>query len=363
MKKEEITVGDENMLDVFEEKESNKHNYSPEFYNLILNSIEALSLNKPTEAVMYGEDETHYLLDANYKDVIRVPKLLSEKRILSNVAIGESINVLIKGISDENNQYSIDGSVADLYKDKAFNILKNIEDNEFVNVRIVELTPGGYNCKILMERCDLDAFLPQILAGVNKLHDDAKLDLVGQTYNMCVESFARDKGTWIVSRRKYLKQLIPSAIQELEKTHLYSGYVTGTAPFGVFVQFNECLTGMIHFSNLDESMLEKFNEKNIPAGTKIEFYVKEIIKKDKIILTQNLTESLWDKIEMKDVLTGTVKEHKPFGTLMVLDSDTLGLIHVSEQTSSVKNSIPGDEIEVKIIALDREQRNIFLSVV
>lgn len=356
-------VGDMDLLDVFDEPTPKKE-YSDEIYNMIINSLDASpTVNKTTEAVMIGEDDNHYLLDIKFKDVVRVPKSQAERRILSMIPIGETVNVLITGISDEDNEYSIDGSVAALYREKAFEILRNIEDNEFATVHVLELLPAGYRCKILMERYDIDAFLPQVLAGVNKIHDDAKSDLVGNDYNMCVESFARDKGTWIVSRRKYLKQLIPSAIDDLEKGVAYSGYVTGTAPFGVFVQFNECLTGMIHSSNLEGDMLNKFEERDIKPGTRIDFFVKEVIKKDKIILTQILTESLWDKIEISDIYTVTIKEHKGFGTLVIMDSDTLGLIHVSEQTPQVLKLEEGDKVEVEVIALDRDNRNIFLTVV
>lgn len=355
-------VGDMDLLDVFDES-TPQAEYSDEIYNMILESINVPKINSTFDAVMYGEDDTHYLLDMNFKDVIRVPKTIDERRILLDVPNGENVNVLITSISDEGNEYSINGSVSALYKNKAFSILDNIENNEFVNVEVMELTSAGYNCRIIMERCYVDAFLPQVLAGVNRIHDDAKADLVGNNYNMCIESFARDKGTWIVSRRKYLTQLIPSAIEDLVKGESYTGYVTGTAPFGVFVQFNECLTGLIHSSNLSDEMLTKFENRDIKAGDEIVFFVKEVIKKDKIILSQIVSESLWDKIEIGDEIDATIKEHKPFGTLVVLDSDTLGLIHSSEQTDRVKGAKPDDKIRVKVIALDRDNRNIFLTTV
>jgi hypothetical protein len=51
----------------------------------------------------------------------------------------------------------------------------------------------------------------------------------------------------------------------------------------VFVEFNDCLTGMIHKTNLDPDWTRRFDQ--ILPGYQIEFYIKEIIK-DKIILTQ-----------------------------------------------------------------------------
>ncbi len=42
------------------------------------------------------------------------------------------------------------------------------------------------------------------------------------------------------------KLLSQEAIKKLKYDIPYTGHVTGTTPFGIFVEFNECLTGMIH---------------------------------------------------------------------------------------------------------------------
>jgi ribosomal protein S1 len=310
------------------------------------------------ESTIVGEDNTHFLLSCNFKDLVRVPKTREETNFFKEKAIGEKINVLIIGISDKGN-YSIDGSVASIYREEAFEVLQNIEDDEYVRVAVDKLTPAGYNCRILINGCEVEAFLPQILAGVNKIHESAKDDFIGETLNMCVESFANDKGTWIVSRRKYLKQLIPQYIDQLETGVTYSGHVTGTTKFGVFVEFFDCLTGMIHKSNLTDDFKDRFDQ--IKPGEEISFYVKEILNKKKLILTQVMTESIWDTIDIGQKLTGTIKEHKPFGTLVILDHETLGLIHTSQQTPQIESMDKGEQINVRVLAVDRSKRKIFLA--
>jgi predicted RNA-binding protein with RPS1 domain len=137
------------------------------------------------------------------------------------------------------------------------------------------------------------------------------------------------------------------------------GHVTGTTPFGVFVEFNECLTGMIHKANVHPDWQERLKE--IRPGFEIEFYIKEIVK-DKIILTQILRESLWDTIKNGKIIKGVVKDTKQFGTLVSLDDETVGLIHTSEMEKIGKRFESGQEIKVKVLSVDRSSRKIFLTV-
>lgn len=310
------------------------------------------------DSTLVGETPTHYLLDANFKDLVRVPKNTNETNFLKNVETGDDIRVVILDAMDNSKSFSIEGSVAHIYKDIAFQMLENMPDDYHIDVTVDKLTGAGYNCTIYVNGCEIDAFLPQILAGVNKIRDDEKDELVGQKLEMCVESFVAEKGTWIVSRRKYLKQLIPLYIDNLSTDVEYEGVVTGTAKYGVFVEFNECLTGMIHRSNLVDKLKDNFDK--IEQGDPITFKVKEVLKGNRLILTQVETTSLWDTISVGQDLVGTIKDHKPFGSLIVLDHETLGLIHSSEQTSGVKDLNSGDKVNVRVLAINRPERKIYL---
>jgi ribosomal protein S1 len=84
---------------------------------------------------------------------------------------------------------------------------------------------------------------------------------------------------------------------------------------------------MIHKANVVEEWQNRISE--IKPGQEIEFYIKEIIK-NKIILTQVLRETLWDTIKNGQVIEGRVKDVKQFGALIILDNETIGLIHTSE---------------------------------
>jgi ribosomal protein S1 len=76
---------------------------------------------------------------------------------------------------------------------------------------------------------------------------------------------------------------IPNAIDDLRdnlKTRI-TGMVTGTTEFGVFAEFNDCLTGLIPKDELTDS-LDTYNSRGISAGDSISFWIKDIISNKKI---------------------------------------------------------------------------------
>ncbi len=299
--------------------------------------------------------DQHCFVVNGYKDYVRVDNRPSENKYLKNLHVDDNIDILISSINNDN--FYIKGSVAEIYENRAHETLKALDEDLVVVAFIRSLTPAGYDVDVIHDGVTLPGFMPNTLAGINKLHDQESI--VGKSLEVMIESFSREEGTYIVSRRKYLRTLIPVAIGELEYNTVYTGHVTGTTPFGIFIEFNDCLTGMVHKANVTEEWSNRLSE--IRPGTEIEFYVKEIIK-DKIILTQILRETLWDTIKNGQVLDGRVKEEKQFGTLIILDDETIGLIHTSEMEKLGRRFTPNQDIKVKVLAVDRSSRKIFLTV-
>lgn len=307
------------------------------------------------KSVFVGVSQGYFAFEAGFKDWIRVEDRPSEAAYLKNLEVGQQVDVLVTKVDEDN--YFIRGSFVELYENIARRNLAALDDGTIVNGTIKELTPAGYSVEIEFEGVILPGFMPNTLAGINKLYKPESI--VGQNLQLAIESYSREEGTYIVSRRRYLQTLIPQEIQKLEFGKTYLGNVTGTTDFGVFVEFNECLTGMIHKTNMHSDWTNRINQ--ISPGVAIEFYIKEIIK-DKIILTQILRETLWDKIKVGQILSGKVKDMKPFGALIQLDEETNGLIHTSELEKSNQKLESGKEVKVKVIAVDRSARKIFLTL-
>lgn len=300
--------------------------------------------------------DQHSFSVVGYKDFIHVDNKPNENKYLKNLKIGDIVDVIISKV--DNKSYWISGSIAEIYENQAHADLKSLDDDLVIMAFVKSINPAGYDVEIVHNGITFAGFMPNTLAGINKLYNPDSI--VGTTIECMIESFSNDEGTYIISRRKYLKTLIPKAIDELRTNTVYTGNVTGTTPFGVFVEFNNCLTGMIHKANILEDWQDRITE--IKPGMSIEFYVKEIVK-EKIILTQIIRDTLWDTIKGGQIIEGKVKDSKQFGILVSLDEETVGLIHTSEVEKSGKSLSNGSKVKVKVLAVDRSTHKIYLTIV
>ena len=358
------TIGNEEMMDIFDEttftRKGTRNKSTKEYQEMIklykLDEIAIPEEGQVVSAKYVGKSAGQFVFSVvGYKDDVRVDDKVGESKYFKNLNLNDMIDVLITDVNQD--AFMIKGSVSSLYESRAHAKLKALVEGESVMVTVKSLNPAGYDVELNHGGVTLPGFMPNTLAGINKLHDP--MSIVGQTFSVMIESYAQNEGTYIVSRRKYLQTLIPEAVKELEYNKVYQGHVTGTTPFGVFVEFNECLTGMIHKANVNPEWAEKLT--SITPGFEIDFYIKEVIK-DKIILTQILRETLWDNIKNGQIIEGTVKDTKAFGTLVNLDDETVGLIHTSEMEKLGKKFSQGQDIKVKVLSVDRMSRKIFLTL-
>lgn len=300
------------------------------------------------------------IINIGNKDNVIVDRRGTEEKICRQLKLGQELDVLLTKIIED--PFLIKGSIADLVRIRVDNKMKDYYENKVaIEAFVKEIIPAGYLLNIDIDNITIDAFMPNTLADVNKLHD---VDvLLGQKIFVMLETLQQDKGIYVVSRKKFLKTLIPEKIKELKKygrDHVFTGHVTGTRSFGIFIQFEGCLTGMIHKANIRKDYQDIIE--TIQPGTSIDFYIKDVIKGgQQIILTQILQESLWDTVRVGDVLKGKVFSVKPFGALIELDYETNGLIQTTYLNKSEKKVEPGDVVDVVVISIIRDDRKIYLT--
>jgi ribosomal protein S1 len=226
-------------------------------------------------------------------------------------------------------------------------------------VRVESINKGGY----IVDLCGIKCFMPGSLAAANKITDFESY--IGKEIHVMVEGYVEAKDIFVVSYKKYLSKIIDQKIQELDLTMKYRGSVTGTSDFGVFVEWDEVYTGLIHRSEFegDERVA------NLTAGDEIEFYVKEIKDNNKLTLT--LDKPLERNVILYDLETkvqeGTIEEmravvkHKRKNGVLIEISD-LGLMafmNSDHLSKNHKNCKPGDEINIVIWSVDPISGKIF----
>lgn len=219
--------------------------------------------------------------------------------------------------------------------------------------KIIKANGGGF----FVDVQGVDAFMPGSLAAPNKIFNFESY--VGKEIIVMIEDFMKDMNSFIVSHKKYIDHILPKKLNELSLDQKYTGTVTGASKYGVFAEFDEIFTGLLHRSKMKEETYDKFINRKYSPGDKIEFYIGEIAKDNRIILTEE------SPIEKKQKVQDFVKkyENKPipgeivaimnFGVIVNMDGLS-GVVHNREFKKSnihmEKVSI-GNEFQLKLLGV------------
>ncbi|MBL8079176.1 MAG: S1 RNA-binding domain-containing protein [Anaerolineales bacterium] len=152
----------------------------------------------------------------------------------------------------------------------------------------------------------------------------------------------------------------------LEPKTKLSGKILKTTLAGALVDIGQSVPGVIHISQLQETAVNKV-EDVVKEGQTVDVWVRRV-KKDRIELT--MIEPLmfeWKEIQPEMIVKGKVVRLETYGAFVDFGAERPGLIHVSELTHGyVKTAAEvlkeGEEIEAKVLEVDRRKRQIRLSM-
>jgi len=152
-----------------------------------------------------------------------------------------------------------------------------------------------------------------------------------------------------------------------------SGTVRNLTNYGAFIEIEEGIDGLLHVS--DMSWVRKITHPNevVQKGQKITCKVLTVDKKSRRIALglKQLSEDPWttripEKYQAGQIVVGKVTKITNFGVFISLEDDLEGLLHISELANhKVENPEEvvkvGQEIEVKVLRVDPDERKIGLS--
>ena len=151
------------------------------------------------------------------------------------------------------------------------------------------------------------------------------------------------------------------------------GKVRNMTSYGAFVEIENDIDGMIHVS--DMSWTRKINNPNevLKVGDEVDAVILDIDpQQQRISLGLKQTEEdPWANIEslykIGDVVKGKVTKITAFGAFIELSHKIDGLVHISQiskdRVEKVKDKLSlGQEIEARVIKIDKDERRIGLSI-
>jgi ribosomal protein S1 len=347
-------------LEGFETEKTTSNEFEKALTQFNSSFVFELQINKIYPGTLAEINNRYFAIDINAKSLVYVDNNALENPILSNLQIGNDVSVMVTEVTDKKD-YMIKGSVYNtVLQNLMSTLIDNVTNKHVLSGVVTDMSHAGYTVKTTIDEQEINLFMPHLLADVNKLPDPTCL--VDSEIEFIIDTFDKDGQTqYIASRKKYLKTLIKQKTKDLTKGEKYSGVVINTTDFGIFIQFEGCLTGLIHKSNLSKITTEFFDKKEIVPGMGIEFFLKDIVK-GKMFLTQVDTSSLWDNIKIGDNLTGSVYNTKDFGVLVSLDFETKGLLHRSNLSKDPSRYKKGETLYVTVTNVNKQDRQITLKL-
>lgn len=201
------------------------------------------------------------------------------------------------------------------------------------------------------EMVDLGDEIEVVVLNVNKERREISLGIKQTEIN-----------PWTIAAQKYPAGTIITA------------RVRSLTNFGVFVEIEPGIDGMIHISDL--SWTKKFNHPSemVERGEEIKCVVLEVNEEKRRVSLgmKQLTEDPWiraipEKYIPGQIIKGKITKLTNFGAFVELEPNLEGLLHISELADH-KIDKPqdvvkvGEEVEVKILRIDADSRKIGLSL-
>ncbi len=281
--------------------------------------------------------------------------------------VGDTIEVMPIKFSDTEGTVMLSKKRLDSSKNWA-SIVEAGVDKTILTGTVKEVVKGG----VVVSSSNVRVFIPASQTGIPK---DESLDVLkGKSVSFKIietdDQRKRAVGS-IKQASKFLrKQAIDQFLATAEVGQKFKGTVRSVTNYGAFVNLGP-VDGMVHITELSWGRIKPPAEV-VKVGDTIDVYIKAINPETGRISLGYKTEenNPWNifvaKYNVGDDVTVKIVSLMPFGAFAEIIPGVDGLIH-NTQLAAKPVSAPasvcavGDELEVKIIAIDAEQKRISLS--
>jgi small subunit ribosomal protein S1 len=292
--------------------------------------------------------------------------------LFENISIGDQLPVYVTNTSSYDDELLV--SIEKGLEKKDWERAKVCLNNEkIMDLEIIDFNKGG----LVVKFGRLNGFVPNSMIsdfprGLQKTEKrDAKSKMIGENIKVKAIEVKPRRKRLIFSGKEVKNGDSIKRLQELKVGEIITGTVSNVVDFGAFVSLDG-VDGLIHNSRLSWKDFEHPSE-ILQRGDKVEVMIKDIdIERERISLDRKcLIPGPWidfvQQYNQGDILEGEVTSIRDYGAFIKLTEGITGLMHVSELLPGVTNDPTqafnsGDEVLVKIIEIDKEQKRVSLSM-
>ena len=319
------------------------------------------------EGTVVAKTDREVVVNIGFKSDGVIP--IAEFRTNPNLAVGDKVEVYVESQEGSNGQLVLSHKKARILKSWD-RVNEAYESGEIVNGYVKSRTKGG----LIVDVFGIDAFLPGSQIDVKPIRDyDVFVDSVME---FKVVKINQEYKNVVVSHKALIEDELEAQkaeiISKLEKGQVLEGVVKNITSYGVFIDLGG-VDGLIHITDLSWGRINH-PEEIVKLDEKIKVVILDFDDNKKRIALglKQLTPHPWDALDpnlkVGDIVKGKVVVIADYGAFVEIAPGVEGLIHVSEMSWSQHLRTAqdflkvGDEVEAKVLTLDREERKMSLGM-
>jgi small subunit ribosomal protein S1 len=245
-----------------------------------------------------------------------------------------------------------------------------LEEGQTISGAITNITDYG----LFIDLGGMDGLCHITDLSWGRVSHPSKLYSVGEEIEVKILKYDKDSDR-VSLGVKQLKsdpwELVPEQYAQGSRV---TGKVVSITDYGVFVELEEGVEGLVHISEMSWSKKPRHPSKIVGVGDEIEVQVLKVEAETKRISLgmKQLLPNPWDLVEesypIGAVIEGKIKNITDFGIFIGIEEGIDGLIHVSDLSWTERIKHPsekyakGEDIQAVVLKIDKENERFSLGV-
>ncbi len=352
-----------------EEESDREVSNEEDFAELVESSFHSIQEGEVVTGTVVQITPEFVMVDVGSKAEGQIPldECLDEGGRLS-MKVGDPIQVFLEDTDESSGQVKISKTKADKIRIWE-QIAETCESRKTITGKVINRVKGGLQVDI-----GVPAFLPGSQVELRSVRNFDKY--IGQSFEFVILKCNRRRGNIVLSRKPLLESVRDRKKNEIMAAMQGDGVLTGKVKnitdYGAFVDLGG-IDGLLHITDMSWGRINHPTDV-LKVGENIRVKVLKFDQdKGRVSLgLKQIEPDPWENADEKYPVdsrcVGKVMSITDYGAFVELQTGVEGLVHISEMSWSKKPRHPskivqvGDEVEVVVLSVDKEQKRISLGM-
>ena len=326
------------------------------------------------EVISVGRNEILLDIDGVSTGIVRGRELYDESGEYSRLSVGDTVQAMVIDLENERGLLELSFRIAG--HQKAWERLEEMkEKGEVVQVQVVDVNKGG----LIVQLGHVYGFLPvsqlapehypRVEGGDKQKILERLQDFIGKEFSVKVIDVSEAEEKLIVSERATLDEDLKKRLKGKNLGDVIEGKVTSVVDFGIFVEVEKGIEGLVHISELSWQRVD--HPSNIAkVGDTVKVQIIDVSNGKLSLSMKRILPDPWKaaakEIKVDSRVKGKPVKRTPYGVFVETEQGLHGLVHNSklerDEESGEREALEiGKEYEFKVVTFDPDRHKLGLS--